>query len=320
MGDVIGENGRGKYFAKRNLYNNIIALSGTMLIALILDWYKARDQVFIGFAVVFLIGFITRVFSVLFFTQHYYPPFKFEASDHVSLHKFIAELPKSNFGKFTTFVALLVFGQWIAGPFFSVYMLNELNFSYTDLIMVNLSTSVFGLFFFTIFGKIGDKYGNVFLMRIGAIIIPLLPLMWLFLDTPWGLILGPQLLGGIGWTAFNLATSNFIYDNIPSKKRGEYVALYNFFLGIGVITGGLIGSFLIEFMPISFISNILFVFLLSGIVRGIVVIIYLPQIREIRNISVRPIFNLKGNLIYKWLHDLLLREHGKARKNHRNNL
>ncbi len=322
MGDVIPEEGRGRYFAKRNLINNIIALSGTLLIAIMLDWYKAIEMVIWGFVFVFLIGCITRIFSFIFFTQHYFPPFDFQPTDHIKFTDFVRELPKSNFGHFTIFVALLVFGQWIAGPFFTIYMLEELGFTYTELILVNLSTSAFGLFLFPVFGKIADKYGNVLLLRLGAIIIPFLPFMWLFLRTPTEIILGPQLFGGIGWTAFNFATSNMIYDNIPAHKRGEYVAFYNIFLGIGIISGGIIGSLLVAFAPEQFMDIYLFIFLLSFIVRGIVVIIFLPKIKEVRAVKAKPIYNVKNAAIYKWLHEMMFREHSKhngQKKNHNKN-
>jgi MFS family permease len=323
MGEVVPEYKRGRYFAKRNLINNIVALSGTLIIAFALDWYKAIDLILIGFMLVFFIGFITRGLSFTLFHFHYYPPFQFQISDHVSMKKFMGELPKSNFGHFTIFVAFLIFAQWISTPFFTVYMLLDLEFSYTELIIINLSQLMFGLFFFPLFGWLADKKGNVFILRLGSIIIPFLPLMWIFVKTPIGIILGPQLFGGIGWTAFNLATANVIYDNIPSHKRGEYVAFYNFFLGIGIILGGLLGSYIIQYIPITFMYPILFIFLLSFIARGIVVIVFLPKIKEVRKIEVKPIYNAKTMPMYKWLYDILLREHSKLKalkpNRHRNN-
>ena len=90
----------------------------------------------------------------------------------------IKEIPKSNFGRFTLFVSLLTLGQWIAGPFFSVYMLSDLGFDYSIFILVNISSSIIALFIFPVLGKLSDKFGNVSLLQIGAIIIPLLPILW----------------------------------------------------------------------------------------------------------------------------------------------
>ena len=314
MGDVVPEDYRGRYFAKRNLITTGIALFGTLIFSFALDWYRDQEQVMIGFILIFLIGFITRVISAFLFTKHYYPPFNFQPCGQISLPRFIHELPRENFGKFTIFVALVTFGQWIAGPFFSVYMLQELNFNYSIFIFVNLFASIVALFFFPLLGKLSDRFGNVQLLRIGAIIIPILPLLWIFVLTPFDIILGPQLLGGIGWTAFNLAASNFIYDNIPSERRGECLAMYNLLLGFGIVLGGLTGSLILTFVAITFMNKYHFLFLISGIVRIISVIIFLPKIKEVRITETKPIFNLKNTSIYRWIYDLTLREPRKKRR------
>lgn len=308
MGDSVPENSRGRYFAKRNLITTAIALIGTIVLSFSLDWFKAQDNLLLGFSIIFICGFITRLISVFLFTKHYYPPFDFQVADHTKFIHFVKNIPKSNFGKFTLFVSLLTFGQWIAGPFFSVYMLNDLQFDYSIFIFINLFSSIVALFIFPLLGRFSDKFGNVKMLQIGGIIIPILPILWLFFNTPVGIILGPQLLGGIGWTSFNLAISNFIYDNIESKKRGQYIALYNFLVGIAIILGGLTGSIIITFIPIWFMNKYLFVFLISGLVRIVIVALLLPKIKEVRVLA-KPILNLKNFSIPKWLYDISIRNH-----------
>ena len=318
MGDVVPENSRGRYFAKRNLITNAIALIGILSLSFFLDWFKALGIVFFGFILIFIFGFFSRGISAYLFTKHYYPPFDFDRKDHIKFSTMIKEIPKSNFGRFTLFVSLLTLGQWIAGPFFSVYMLSDLGFDYSIFIMVNVSSSIIALFIFPVLGKLSDKFGNVRLLQIGAIIIPFLPILWIFFDTPLGLILGPQLLGGIGWTSFNLAASNFIYDNIAGKMRGTYIAFYNFILGISILIGGIAGGFIITYVPIIFMNRFHFIFLISGIVRIVIVILMLPMIKEVR-VTTKPVFNLKNLSIYKWLFDLTLRNQNKN-KNLKKNL
>jgi len=313
MGDIVPENYRGRYFAKRNLITSTIALTGILILSFSLDWFEIQGAIFLGFILVFIIGFITRIMSVILFTKHYYPPFHVEASDHVKFVQIIKEIPKTNFGKFTLFVSLIMLGQWIAGPFYAVYMLTDLQFNYSIFILINTFPSMISLFFFPLLGKFCDKFGNVRMLQLGSIIIPLLPILWIFFNAPIGILLVPQLLNGIGWTAFNLACSNFIYDNIPTKKIGMYIAFYNSLLGISILTGGLIGSLLITYLPITFMNTFHFLFLISGIARIIVVIIFLPKIKEVR-ITTKPIFNLKNMTIYRWLYDLTLRNHPKNRK------
>jgi MFS family permease len=313
MGDIVPDSVRGRYFAKRNLITQLIAIMGTFSLSFLLDFLGFNDLIFLGFIIIFIIGISARLISMALFNGHYYPPYNFEVKDHVKSSQFIKELTKSNFGKFTLLVSLLTLGQWIAKPFFSVYMIDELHFDYSLFIFINLASTLIGLFFFPLLGRFSDKFGNVKLLRIGGIIIPFIPFLWIIFNTPLQIILGIQVWSGIGWTSFNLAASNFIYDNIPSKKRGKYIALYNLLIGISITFGGFIGSIIITFVDIMMINPFHLVFILSGIVRIIAIVVLMPKVKEVRVLA-KPIFNVKDLSISKWLYDLTLRNHFQKKK------
>ncbi|MFX0005499.1 MAG: MFS transporter [Promethearchaeota archaeon] len=306
MGDIVPEDNRGKYFAKRNLITQSIGILGIILLSFILDWFEFQDILYYGFILIFLFGFIARLISAFLYTKHYYPPFYFENTDHVKTNQFIKEIPKSNFGKFTLFISLLTFGQWIAKPFFSVYMLTQLDFEYSLFMVINLSSTLVGLLFFPLLGRLSDRFGNVLLLKIGSIIIPFLPLFWIIYISPLQIFLGIQILSGIGWTAFNLATSNFIYDNIPSKQRSKSLAIYNSLIGLAMIGGSFLGSILISVIEFSFMNSYHFIFLISGIFRLLVVLGFIRKIKEVR-VATKPILNVKNLSIYKWLYDITFR-------------
>ena len=308
MGDIVPDTVRGRYFAKRNLITQLIAIIGTISISFLLDFLGINNLIFLGFLIIFIIGISARLISMVLFNGHYYPPYNFEVKDHVKTSQFLKELTKSNFGKFTLLVSFLTLGQWIAKPFFSVYMINELDFDYSLFIIINLSSTLIGLFFFPLLGRYSDKFGNVNLLRIGSLIIPFLPFLWILFNTPLQIILGIQIWSGIGWTSFNLAASNFIYDNIPSKKRGKYIALYNLLIGVSITLGGFIGSIIITIIDIMMINPFHLVFFLSGLVRLSAVIILIPKVKEVRVVS-KPILNVKDLSISKWLFDLTIRNH-----------
>ena len=75
MGDVVPENSRGRYFAKRNLITNSVGLIGILVLSFSLDWFNSLDALFWGFVLIFILGLITRLVSSILFTQHYYPPY-----------------------------------------------------------------------------------------------------------------------------------------------------------------------------------------------------------------------------------------------------
>ena len=317
MGDIVPEDQRGRYFARRNLITLAIALASTLVISFFLDFSKTTGYLLYGFCIIFIVVLICRSISARYLSKHYYPPFPFEKSQHISLTHFIKDIPKENFGHFTLFVALINFGQMIAGPFFSVYMLEDLNFDYTIFTIINLSASFFGLLIFPIIGKFSDKFGNVQMLRLGAIMIPLIPLLWLVSNPPiLYLIFVAQLISGIGWTMFNLAASNFIYDSVPGQKRGLYIAYYNFIIGIGIFCGGLTGSFIVSYVPEAFMNRFLFLLLISGIVRAVAVVVLLFRIKEVRSVQhLHFVFNFRHFSIHKWLFENIGHRHPKDKNN-----
>ena len=68
----------------------------------------------------------------------------------------------------------------VAGPFFSVHMLRNLGFSYAEF-MANLAASiVMQLLTLNAWGAISDHLGNRIVLVATALLIPTLPLLWIF--------------------------------------------------------------------------------------------------------------------------------------------
>ena len=78
--------------------------------------------------------------------------------------------------------------------------------------------------------------------------------------------------------------------------------------------GGFLGSIIITFVDLMAINPFHLVFLFSGIVRIIAIVLLMPKVREVRVLT-KPIFNVKDLSIYKWLYDLTLRNHFQRKKN-----
>ncbi len=284
LGDIVPNKIRGKYFGKRNRVAGIVGLIATLGAAFLLDLFKTKGIVLLGFALLFFVAFIFRLVSAYLFTKHYDPKLKLDDGYYFSFLDFIKKAPKNNFGRFTIYVALMYFGVQISGPFFAVYMLKDLNFNYLTYTLVNISSTVFALLTIGIWGKFSDKYGNRKILSMCGFIIPFLPIFWIFSPSPIYLMFVPQLIGGIGWAGFNLAVSNFIYDAVTPARRAICVAYFNLMVGIGLFLGGIAGGFAAHFIKISFMNNLLFIFLISGIVRLGVSIIFIPRIKEVKEV------------------------------------
>ncbi len=290
MGDVVDDKERGRYFSTRSRMASIAALLAVLTASFILDFFKTKGYLLIGFSIIFLIAGISRFITVSLFRKHYEPKLEFPKEYYFSFRQFVRKARHNNFGRFAIFVALIHAMTAIAGPFFAVYMLrqDQLALSYVWFMLITISASLTAFLISPLWGRLSDKLGNRKLLKLGTIIVCIVPILWLFSRNPLYLMLVPNALGGIGWAAFNLAASNFIYDAVTPARRGIIVAYYNILIGIGTFIGASAGGLITQYAEISFMNIFLFVFLVSGIARIFVSAVMLPRIKEVRKISINP--------------------------------
>lgn len=282
MGEIVPEEKRGDYFSKRNRIISVTAFIITLAAAFFLDYMKSINYILIGFALLFATASLGRYISAFLLTKHYYPKSKVKKESYFGFFQFLKKSPKNNFGKFVIYVGLINLATNFAAPFFAVYMLKELNYSYVWFTIVTLSAIVFTILSIPIWGKIGDKFGNRKLLAIGSSIIPFAALLWLISKNPIIIIFTSQIASGVGWAAFNLATSNFIYDAVTPQRRAICVAYFNTINGVGIFVGATLGALFAQYAHPHFMNLFLLIFLISGIARALVVIIFLPMIKEVR--------------------------------------
>ena len=284
-GDIVSENYRGRWFAKRNLFMGFVSVVLAVSASFFLDYSKKSHLVMFGFSVLFLLAFISRVFSWRFYRKQYEPKIKLKKGDFFSFTDFIMKGRKTNFGRFTFFNAILNLTIYISSPLFVVYMLRDLKFSYMLYIVITMAGTVFSLIVMELWGKISDKYGNYAVLYITSVMIPIIPLLWIISPSPLYLIFVPTLVSGIAFAGFNLSSSNFIYDNVHISKRGLAVSYFNMLNGIGVFIGAGIGALLINYLVLKAINPVFIIFLLSGIAGIVTIFIFMPMFNEVRKVK-----------------------------------
>lgn len=282
MGDIVDENYRGKWFGKRNLIVGIISLIFSILAALFLDFMKKQSKIMFGFMILFFLAMIARYISRHYFKKAYEPKLKLKEGYYFSFFQFIKKANSNNFGKFTIYRALFAFATMIASPFFAIYMLRNLGFSYITFMLVIMSQVFFTALMMKIWGKFADKYGNYEVIKLTIILASFYPILWLFSNKIIFLILGPSLIGGIAWSGLNLATSNFIFDAVTPQKRSLVLSYFNVTVGIGVFLGAGLGGLLAKTITIRFMDTILFIFLISAFARLITGMLLISKIKEVR--------------------------------------
>ncbi|MCK5449472.1 MFS transporter [Candidatus Pacearchaeota archaeon] len=299
MGSLIPEEGRGKYLAKRNRIAGFFGLVAMISGAIILDSVKgvgvSRGDVLgytlLGFGILFVLAAFTRLGSYVLLTKQYEPRLKIRKKDGFSFWQFLKMAPSTPFGRFALFKGVFSIVIGIAGPFWAVYMLRDLGFSYMWFMGITVSGIVFQLLFLPLLGKASDRFGNVKIMRLCSGLIFLAPILWVastLINSDLGvkiyLLFVPAMTSGFAFAGYNLATNNYIYDAVSVQKRGFGVSYMNLLIGVGTFIGASIGS-LIALVGVSFMNTMLFIFLISGIGRFFVVAFGIKYLKEVRHVK-----------------------------------
>ena len=308
MGDIVDDNYRGRWFAKRNLLTGVVSIFFVITSAIFLDYLSKKGLIIIGFAVIFFMASLARIISWRLFKKQYEPKIKIKKNYYFSFSEFITNSPKTNFGKFTIFRTLLGFAQAISAAIISIYLLRELNFNYVMYTIIIFSGSGFSLAVIGIWGKFADHYGNYKVLTLTSALIPIIPILWIINSNPFYLILVPQFISGIAWSGFNLSSDNFIYDNVTPQKRTLAISYHNMLYGAGIFLGAGLGAFLIGVLKTESIHPILLIFVISGILRMFIVFIFLPKIKEVRKTKKIKSKDAVKYLIFKEAKPTLLEE------------
>lgn len=290
MGDIVPERRRGRFFAQRTRLTSIVSFAALVAAGVLLHLFDERGITWGGFASIFLIACLARLVSVHHLHRMHEPPASsLPATLKVLSWKELRGLRASGALWFSLYFVLMQSAVAMAAPFFAVYMLRDLQFSYLQF-MLNTGTAVFMQFVaLNTWGRVSDAFGNRLILVVTGMTVPILPVLWVVTDDFWYLI-AVQCLSGIAWAGFNLSTGNFIYDLVPQSQRAAYVAVHNVLTALGVFAGAMLSSLLIGFVParttwfgdLSLPSVLLNLFLISAAVRLLVGILLLERIPELR--------------------------------------
>jgi len=281
MADLAAETVRGRYFSQRNMFNSACALMAGFAAMMVMEHFQAVNADFTGFAWLFGSALVLRLAAVALFPGMYEPPFEKNRFKIDSTFDTIRTLSKSKLGKFVVLVALTMFTMNMSGPFFAVYLLRDLQFDYVSYMIILGAGGVFAVFLQPFWGRRADVYGNAIILKIVTILMPLIPFSFIISANLYYLI-GTQILSAFLVTGLNLAVLNYIFDATQSRDRTRYLAVFNMFAGLAACAGALIGGILASNLPPLFGYSLKTLFLISGIIRLLVVVSGLFVIREVR--------------------------------------
>jgi len=303
MADLVPQGIRGRYFSLRGKICGLVTLIFFFTGGIILHFSSA--DIFLGFSIIFGGAMLFRLVSWYFLSRMYEPPLPKSKGNHRSLFNLASKLGSSNLGRFIIFVSLFYFAIYMAAPFFSIFMLRNLEFSYLTYVALIATCVLSNLTFLTFWGKIGDRAGNIKVLKITSFMIPLVPLLWIVSHQFYYLIM-VQIFSGFVWGGFSLASVNFLYDASPPENRTRWIALFNAASGSAICLGALLGGFIAVYLPPLLGYNLLTLFLLSGLMRGVAAVGIFRYVSEVRRVpKISTIELLFGRFAFRFKYEAI---------------
>lgn len=293
MGDLTEPDKRGKYFAQRNRLAAIFSFGASLLAGLVILHYLQPVNEWLGYGIIFGVAFISRGVSAYYLNKMTEPEYVVKREDYFSLWDFLRRSPKSNFARFVFYIALISMAVAISGPFFTLYILRDLKFSYAEFTIINAVNVIAQFLVMRYWGRLCDRYGNRRILSFTGWLISFVPILWLLSSNFYAIIIY-QICAGLVWSGFNLAVGNFIFDAVSPPKRARCVAYFSLLTNIGVSLGSILGGWLSLYMPdalfifgwhIALASSLQVLFLISGLSRLLISSLFLTHIKEVRRVE-----------------------------------
>lgn len=284
MGDLVEEEERGRFFGRRNMFTGLTAFISTICAGWILGTLKPVNP-FLGFGILFSLAFLFRLTSAFYLSKMDDPPERGLSTEGPDVEEFLMNAEKTPFGRFTIFLMLFYVAVYISAPFFVVYQLSILKFDYFTFTLLTASSAITSFISMIYWGKYVDRVGSKNVLMACGLLIPLIPILWTLTADPYKLIF-VEMLSGIIWAGFNLSVSTYIFDATDRRNRTRQVAEYTLLVQLAIFLGAMAGSGLLGLFNNASAAGFITIFILSGVLRLAVVLLFYKTIKEMRLIEI----------------------------------
>jgi MFS family permease len=241
------------------------------------------------FAVLFWVACAARSASTLALSLQ---PARAPASQHDAsfAHQRLMRALREGQWRTSLYLAALMFGVYVSVPFFTPYMLRELELDYATYVMLTSVSILAKACTFPFCHRIAERFGLRALLIASGVGIALLPALWAELTSVAWLV-GVELLGGAVWAGLEYASFQLLLAGAKDAFRVEFLAVSGAVTGAAQLSGSYLGAQLLTTIPNGYTA----VFWLSTFLRAVSLVLLvsaLPRLVPLGGALIRLVTRL----------------------------
>lgn len=242
VGTLVPGQWRGRYFSTRNILMGLTAFVAVLGIGELIDQLGKP----LGYQVAFGIALVAGLGGTAAFARIEEPhrePSRLARGERRAFWQALKK--RGHFLAFCAVATLWNLSVQIAGPFFTPYLVEEVNISAATIGLLTAAATLAALPGQRLFGMLNDHKSPRWIQRLTGFIIPLVPAVWGFINRPWQAF-PVEIVSGFLWAGFNLASFNLLLELTPEHERPAFVAFYQTVVGLGMAAGAALGGLLAQ--------------------------------------------------------------------------
>jgi len=235
LADLIPIRIRGRYLSTRMMASSLIRAAAVPLAGQIIQRIGGIG----GYQVAWGIAAATGFAATSFFARIPEPESAEKRAGHEEegFRKGLRELSHDRlFMSYCLVSFVWTLGIQLSAPFFSVHMVQTLGFSVQTISLLSMTATIVSFFGVRVAGILVDRKGPGLINAIGMLLVPLMPIAWVFARTPFQVALARS-YGVLAWAGVQVASTPLVLRMTPAKYRSQFIAILSTINGLAAIIG-----------------------------------------------------------------------------------
>ena len=276
---------RTRFFARRVRVSQAAILLGFVAGGFLLQFGKQAGRALELFTLIFIVSAVCRFCSAMLLSRQTECPRRKVQERMVTVRQLLSSHDSKAGARLLTYLFSVQIAAYTAGPYFSPFMLSQMDMGYRDFALLIGVTFIGKVVALPFWGKVAHYAGPRKLLWIGGISIVPISGLW-FVSRSYVFLATLQVLGGVTWAAYELALFLMFFETIPREERTSVLTVYNFGNSLSQVVGALIGAAWLRWLDRTY-DAYLWLFVLSTVFRAMTIML-LARVPDTRRAAPLP--------------------------------